>query len=60
MDLEQFSEEHAVKKVTFSVWKQILKIMLKSKKELVLLIISLCFSPLVKRDTRLMAMQLVI
>lgn len=43
MDLEQFSEEHAVKKVTFSVWKQILKIMLKSKKELVLLIIFAVF-----------------
>lgn len=43
MDLEQFSEEHAVKKVTFSVWKQILKIMLKSKKELALLIIFAVF-----------------
>ncbi|MFA5485982.1 MAG: ABC transporter ATP-binding protein [Bacilli bacterium] len=37
--MEHFNEDQALKKVTFSVWRQILKVILKSKKELILLII---------------------
>lgn len=37
--MDHFSEEQAIKKVTFSVWRQILRVILKSKKELVLLMV---------------------
>ncbi|MDY0214320.1 MAG: ABC transporter ATP-binding protein [Bacilli bacterium] len=37
--MEQFHEEQAIKKVTFNVWAQIFKVILKSKKDLVILLI---------------------
>lgn len=37
--MDHFNEEQALKKVTFNVWAQIFKVILKSKKELILLII---------------------
>ncbi len=37
--MENFVAEQAIKKVTFNVWKQIFRVILRSKKELVLLLI---------------------
>lgn len=37
--MEQFHEEQAIKKVTFNIWAQIFKVILKSKKDLVILLI---------------------
>ena len=51
MSADVFREEEAVKKVTFGVWKQILKIILRSKKELSLLLIFAVFMSLAEAST---------
>ncbi|TAH56366.1 MAG: ABC transporter ATP-binding protein, partial [Bacillota bacterium] len=51
MSADVFREEEAVKKVTFGVWKQILKIILRSKKELALLLIFAVFMSLAEAST---------